>query len=554
MPSCRAAQKPAVKASTCPTVRLEVRRLADLNVPRNCHLTFVAGGDVVVVGGHTSGFVPTATAEYLHGGKWHLLNTVYSHDQATSLPMRSGKVMIAGGHEQHLGIGQIFAMEFYDPASHTFTGWGCLNQKRCWASAIELDKGEVIITGNWYHDDSIEMYDGKVNNHHIKAVSVSRAYPYLFRTARDNVMMLSATDNRGNQPDTIVVDQLRGDPFVPALLTEWKPTSGQNEHRTQESFIGNEEAGDYRYLMALHNRRGETRIALTEGTNISLLPTKHPIPSSTRWGKIDYYATVIADRQAQKAYLTGADEHRRLYVVAIDYSPLTQPKAKRGQPLPITLYYTEPLADIGFSIPVITPKGNLMITGGIKDSNFSPYSTVVLLPVGDSKEFSEITGLPVWIILAVLLAVVAIAAAIYIIMCNHKKKALAQRKEAEKGDKPSGTSATATYELMQKIDYLMNEKRIYLNSDCKLSDIASLLGTNSRYVSESIKQHKGITFTQYVNGYRIAHAQRLLTTDPDMKLAAVCVESGFSNETTFFRIFKAITGMTPGEWLREKNG
>ena len=106
---------------------------------------------------------------------------------------------------------------------------------------------------------------------------------------------------------------------------------------------------------------------------------------------------------------------------------------------------------------------------------------------------------------------------------------------------------------MQKIDYLMNEKRIYLNSDCKLSDIASLLGTNSRYVSESIKQHKGIPFTQYVNGYRIAHAQRLLTTDPDMKLAAVCVESGFSNETTFFRIFKAITGMTPGEWLREKN-
>lgn len=143
---------------------------------------------------------------------------------------------------------------------------------------------------------------------------------------------------------------------------------------------------------------------------------------------------------------------------------------------------------------------------------------------------------------------------LYIIRCNHKKKALAQHKEAEKGDKPAVKPGTASYELMEKIDHLMTEKRLYLNSDCKLSDIASQLGTNSRYVSESIKQHKGIPFTQYVNGYRIAHAQRLLTTDPDMKLAAVCIESGFSNETTFFRIFKAITGMTPGEWLREKNG
>jgi AraC-like DNA-binding protein len=33
-----------------------------------------------------------------------------------------------------------------------------------------------------------------------------------------------------------------------------------------------------------------------------------------------------------------------------------------------------------------------------------------------------------------------------------------------------------------------------------------------------------------------------------MKITEVFLSSGFANETTFFRIFKAVTGMTPNEW------
>ena len=33
-----------------------------------------------------------------------------------------------------------------------------------------------------------------------------------------------------------------------------------------------------------------------------------------------------------------------------------------------------------------------------------------------------------------------------------------------------------------------------------------------------------------------------------MKISEVFLSSGFANETTFFRIFKTATGMTPNEW------
>jgi hypothetical protein len=62
-------------ASACPQQKIDAVRLPDLNVPRGGHCAFFANGEVVLVGGHTTGFVPTATAEYLKDGKWHLMKT-----------------------------------------------------------------------------------------------------------------------------------------------------------------------------------------------------------------------------------------------------------------------------------------------------------------------------------------------------------------------------------------------------------------------------------------------------------------------------------------------
>lgn len=45
------------------------------------------------------------------------------------------------------------------------------------------------------------------------------------------------------------------------------------------------------------------------------------------------------------------------------------------------------------------------------------------------------------------------------------------------------------------------------------------------------------------------HDRLMMLSQPDAKLTTVSMESGFANETSFFRVFKAITGLTPKEWL-----
>jgi AraC-like DNA-binding protein len=103
-------------------------------------------------------------------------------------------------------------------------------------------------------------------------------------------------------------------------------------------------------------------------------------------------------------------------------------------------------------------------------------------------------------------------------------------------------------QLMERIGQLMELDQRYL-THLKLSDVAIELGVSVPTINECVSRHHGGTFAQLLAAYRVRHAQRLLSEQPDMKLASLIAQSGFSSETTFFRSFKALTGMSPKEWL-----
>ena len=244
----------------CPIIKLEAERLPDMTVPRSGHSAFLANGEVTVVGGHTSGFVLTPTAEYFEDGKWHQLQTVYTHDGGISIVMMSGKVLLAGGFKDNLGIGQSFEVELYDPVTHETKGFGCLDQKRVAGAAVELDSGRVMITGNWYTNDGIEIFDGKTTFSHVRDVTQSRYLPHLFRTSDGDVLIVAGYDNHGESIDTIVVDRLYGEPFCNELFDNWHPLHYDLAQHSDDSFIGDETKGEFRYLMPVENKDGQLAI------------------------------------------------------------------------------------------------------------------------------------------------------------------------------------------------------------------------------------------------------------------------------------------------------
>ena len=114
---------------------------------------------------------------------------------------------------------------------------------------------------------------------------------------------------------------------------------------------------------------------------------------------------------------------------------------------------------------------------------------------------------------------------------------------------PPSVETDASDQLLSQIRSLMEGQQLFLNNELKLADVAKALGTNSSYVSSCIRTKLGCSFSQFVNRYRVDYAKQQMTQRQGEKLSSIGLESGFSNETSFYRAFKAVTGMTPGEWL-----
>lgn len=92
--------------------------------------------------------------------------------------------------------------------------------------------------------------------------------------------------------------------------------------------------------------------------------------------------------------------------------------------------------------------------------------------------------------------------------------------------------------LYDKIDQLMMEQQLYLKTDLKVSDLAKLLNTNEKYVSQSINVVLGQPFAEYVNRLRIGHACRLMEQNPDMMITEVAQQSGYAVVSSFYRNLK----------------
>ena len=531
------------QTDTIPMTKIVPQRLPDLNIPRFCHGTFYADGELTVTGGHTSSFVPTPTAEFLKDGKWQVLQMAYTHDDGLCVPLRNGKVLLAGGYEKNLGVGQTIEAELYDPATHTFEGFGCLDRRRTQVSGIELPSGQVVAAGNWYHPDAIETYDGGMYFETARDVSLHRSRPYLFRTSDGDVMVINGCwDNYGKPITSNIVDRLKGEPFRVSLLETWKPYLFGHTPRSDDSFIGDEEKGDCAYLLPVKDSTGQVAIAEVRDTVFSLLPTTVPIPMKSRFGEIAYNTPVVVDRQLQRGYIIGCDTLCRKYILCIEYSK---------QPAPLTLCYTDPLKDADGCIPVLSPEGHLVTTGGIIHGGtwFTPSAAVWLFPVGNPIATTEAKDSPIWpwILLAGLVVLALLA---YLIIYKRRLQTPKNTTPEVTAPEPAPDSPRDE-QLMQRIIRLMEEQRPYLDSDLKQADVATALGVRLDEVSRCINSY-AFNFSQFVNGYRIEYAKQLMLRKPGIKMTQVAIESGFSNETTFFRTFKNIVGMTPSEWASQK--
>ncbi len=109
-------------------------------------------------------------------------------------------------------------------------------------------------------------------------------------------------------------------------------------------------------------------------------------------------------------------------------------------------------------------------------------------------------------------------------------------------------SVKSDYSFAEVLHNLFEQECIFLNPELALTDVARLVGTNRSYLSEYFNHELGITFNDYVNNFRVSHAENLIRSNSESSIEEVAVSSGFNSISTFRRAFHKKHGVTPSQY------
>jgi tetratricopeptide (TPR) repeat protein len=109
--------------------------------------------------------------------------------------------------------------------------------------------------------------------------------------------------------------------------------------------------------------------------------------------------------------------------------------------------------------------------------------------------------------------------------------------------------------LYNRILELILKEKLYLNPELDQKFFVQRLSTNKAYLYDAISTHGDANFKGMINRFRIDEAKTVIKSMVDQKkpiqYESVMHLSGFNSKSTFYRLFKAQTGLTPSEYAEE---
>lgn len=104
--------------------------------------------------------------------------------------------------------------------------------------------------------------------------------------------------------------------------------------------------------------------------------------------------------------------------------------------------------------------------------------------------------------------------------------------------------------LVETIKEYINQN--YMDGGLNLQGISGMLKMSADYVGRIFKKSETISVADYINEVRLYHAQQLLE-NKSYSINEIMEKVGYSNQSSFFKIFKKKFGATPREYRLKKS-
>lgn len=117
----------------------------------------------------------------------------------------------------------------------------------------------------------------------------------------------------------------------------------------------------------------------------------------------------------------------------------------------------------------------------------------------------------------------------------------------------------ATMEQMKNLYHrllsVMEVEKPFVNPKLTLNDVALLVGTHRSRLSNTINQITRQNFSTWLASYRVNYLLELYMAadDATLPMEHFLEQAGFASRSTFYRLFKQITGLTPNQFRQQLN-
>ncbi len=114
----------------------------------------------------------------------------------------------------------------------------------------------------------------------------------------------------------------------------------------------------------------------------------------------------------------------------------------------------------------------------------------------------------------------------------------------------SGLKNSDMKRILTKIKEAFQNDQTCLDGQINLASFSEQINEKPHHVSQTLSTELDKNFNEYVNGFRIQQAVKILQNPSfnHYKMEAIALESGFNNKVTFNKAFLKETGMTPSDY------
>lgn len=124
--------------------------------------------------------------------------------------------------------------------------------------------------------------------------------------------------------------------------------------------------------------------------------------------------------------------------------------------------------------------------------------------------------------------------------------------EKEKKHHLSSTREQDLRQLKEDFERIMAQHKPYLDEELTLHKLAQYIPTTDKKLSALLNQYMHTTFYDCINGYRVSAVKEKINACEfdNFTLLGIAYECGFNSKTSFNRIFKKETGLSPSEYRK----